>query len=101
MMRRTLPSPRPRRPRQPWRRWPRGDVRLEDGSGFAKIVVMSTRADLADAETEVAMSEVGEAQAHDDYRAAEAQSPTRQGLTHAAQHAERVKSATLAVETDY
>ena len=43
----------------------------------AKIVVMSTRADLADAETEVSMSEVGEAQAHDDYRAAEGQSSRR------------------------
>jgi hypothetical protein len=37
----------------------------------AKIVVMSTRADLADAETDVAMSEIGEAEAHRDYRAAE------------------------------
>ena len=37
----------------------------------SKIVVMSTRADLADAETDVAISEIGEAQAHEDYRAAE------------------------------
>ena len=37
----------------------------------SKVVVMSTRADLADAETDLAMSEIGEAVAHDDYRAAE------------------------------
>ena len=36
----------------------------------SKLVVMSTRVDLADAETDVAMSELGEAEAQGEYRAA-------------------------------
>lgn len=37
----------------------------------SKVVVMSTRSDLAEAETDLAMSEVGEADAHREYRGAE------------------------------
>lgn len=43
----------------------------------AKRVVLSARTDLADAETDVAMSELGEAEAHEDYQAAEARARTR------------------------